>query len=722
MQSTPSTPSEDPPTPREGESYNAPLNWSPNWVGSFSGIDYTENGAAEGLDPYFVWADISGFAHLRKPGQMPNDMSHVPRRLPMLIVLQPGVTARDLLRALEPLARRAESADKLGDGPPVNIAATYLREESQVPGGVVPATISRSFFGIRLDRTLADVVRRFEIDLPQDATLALKALEQTSKCAERALLTGKVMALIDDGCAFAHPHFLTPGTAPGSFSTRVKRLWDMNVRGPLATVGPPAAFAIESYPGEYGRDLSDVELNALIAARSYNGRIDEDAAYADFAKGTLGNVNRLQRRAAHGTHVMDLACGPYFVQDTMCTLAAGVEPQNPTWTKSQTYATEGGGENAGDAQIIFVQLPMRTVQDTSGRNTMTKDVIDAFTYIFSQCADDAQIVVNLSWGALAGPHDGSHALEQHLDALIASQRALHPMPLPCNRLQVTVPAGNGYQSRTHANFTLEPEESQVLQWRTEPDDATESYVEIWLPHGVEVELAISDPLGNAFPVVTKGQVRNLAGYQAPLFPGSVLGVCYNDALLNGQNGHCILLALAPTVSLNATRPTAPHGVWKIVVTNKSECEGTVDAYVERDDVALGTRRGARQSYFEDINYDRLATEDDQRVDPECPDPRDAYVRREGVFNNISTGHLTEKVGGLRETDADFAEYSPNGVYTSRPKRPGTATPVPHFATTEESCTLRGIRAAGTRAAGSVRLSGTSAAAPQIARDLLNALP
>ena len=718
-----------PPASGKGRGDARTLDWSRKQIGSFSGIDYSEDGAANGLDPYFVWADISGFAHLRKPGQDARDLSHIPRRLPMLVVLQEGVTARDFLRALQPgLAKPTANTsqhERHTDDPMVSVPEAYLASES-VPGGVIPATISRGFFEVRADRELAKFVRRFEIDLPQEATLALSALENDPKPVKRPLLEGKVIALIDDGCAFAHPHFLTPAAAPGFFSARVKRLWDMNPRGPQSMVGPPWVFAAESYAGEYGRDFSDVELDALIASRTYSGRIDEDAVYADFAKGTLDNVNRLQRRSAHGTHVMDMATGPYFVQDTMCTRTGGIEPQNPTWQTAQTSLTEGGGQNASDAQIIFVQLPMRTVQDTSGRNTMTKDVIDALTYILSQCADDTQIVVNLSWGALAGPHDGGHALEQHLDALIASQRALHPMlpPMPAgmNRLQITTPAGNGYQSRTHAYAQLKPGDSQLLQWRTEPDDATESYMEIWLSDDLEVELVVSDPFGNVFPAVTHGQVQNLTGYQAPLQPGSILGVCYNGALLNGQNGHCVLLALAPTCSFANTRPTAPHGIWRVWVVNTGNCEGIVDAYIERDDVALGTRRGARQSYFEDKNYDRQAVEDNQRVDLECPNPHLAYVRREGIFNNISTGLLTEKVGGLRETDAEFAEYSPNGFSSGSTKRPGTATPVPHFATTEESRTLRGIRAAGTRAAGSARLSGTSSAAPQIARDLFNALP
>jgi hypothetical protein len=563
-------------------------------------------------------------------------------------------------------------------------------------------------------------VRHIEIDLPQEANLPLKPLKERHPPVQRDKLKGKVMALIDDGCAFAHPHF--GRVQAGAFKTRVKRLWDMNVRGALSTVGPPPGFGAELSPGIQGRDFSDAELNALIAARTYSGRVDEDAVYADFARGTLDNVNRLQSRAAHGTHVMDMACGPYFVQDTMCTREAA-EPANPTWDLAASFSTAGGGQDASEAQIIFVQLPMRTVQDTSGRNTMTRDVIDAFTYILNQCHEDAQIVVNLSWGALAGPHDGTHALEQHMDALIAWQRLQHPMVAPRNRLQITVPAGNGYQSRTHATLALQPgQHSPQVQWRTEPDDATESYVEIWLEQGMQVEVSITDPLGNTLvPPVGYGDVRNLSGYKASLLPGSVLGAFYHDAGLAGQNGHCVLLALAPTVSPQNLRVTAPHGVWTFTVTNIGTTKGVVDAYVERDDVALGTRRGARQSYFEDINYDRQAVKDDTRVDLDCPNPLAAYVRREGVFNNISTGKLTEKVGGVRESDLEFAEYSPHDVYSGLAKRPGTATAVPYYATSEESATLYGIRAAGTRAAGTVRLSGTSTAAPQIARDLFNAM-
>jgi hypothetical protein len=706
-------PYDNAPKPDKGRDRVVPWSPAPKPVETFTGVDYSVNGNADGLDPYLVWADLSEFAHLRKPNQVPDD--YRPKMLPVLIELQDTVSALQLVAFLTPpgLQRSQAVEGKAAQNPQLNIPSTYLQGPLAFAGAVFPAQANQAFFQKFKPEALAKFVRRIEIDLPQEAVLPLKPLgKEVAPARGRQPLRGKVVAIIDDGCAFAHPHFLRYPAGSPAAQTRVARLWDMNVRGPLSPVGPPAVFSLENYPGQYGCDYADTDLNALIAAHTHSGRIDEDGLYAQFAASTFDNVNRLTRRAAHGTHVMDLACGPYFVQDTMCT-RENAETANPTWEAAQ--------DDASGVQIIFVQLPMHTVQDTSGRNTMTTDVVNAMAYIVSQCADDAQIVVNLSWGALAGPHDGSHLLELEIDKLIVNQRMLHPMPPGKNRLQVVIPAGNGVQSRTHANFKLRPQRSQTLHWRTEPDDATESYVEIWLPHNMQVEVTIADPHGNSFPTVVKGDVRNLNNYKSELLPGSVLGVCYNDSKLNGPYGHCVLIALAPTIDPNNLRVTAPHGVWKITITNVCTHPGVVDAYVERDDVALGTRRGARQSYFEDLHYDRMAIDDDVQVDLDCPNPQAATVRREGVFNNIATGTHTIKAGGVRETDLEIAEYSPHHFYSSHPKRANTATPVHYYATTEESRTLHGIRAAGTRAASTVRLSGTSMAAPQIARDVVNAL-
>jgi hypothetical protein len=686
------------------------LEWSATPAGSFSGNHYSARGEADGLDPYFVWTDFGGFAHLRTKDQ-PEPDSHVPQWLPMLIELAEGVRASALVTR-----ERQEF---------LFIPPAYTRAYTDIAsGGVVPALINSNFFRrAREDVGLGELIQRLELDIPQKA-LAINTSVQLLQGAVAHVAAGaqqkaakplakKVIAFIDDGCAFAQPRFWRGSPAvPASFAPRVKRLWDMNTRSAASPQQAPVAFQPMEVAGEYGREFTDTDLKAMVLARTYNGRVDEDAVYADFAQGTQDNVNRLRGRSAHGTQVMDLGCGPYFLEDTMCS-RHNAEPANPTWAAAQ--------DDASDADIIFVQLPMDTVQNTSGRGTMMADVINAFTYIISQCPADVQIVVNLSWGALAGSHDGSSMLERYMDQLISAQRALYPFTGQpgANRLQIVVPAGNGYQSRTHANFSLKPGHKQLLQWRTEPDDATESFLELWMPANGNVDVRITTPSGNVLPLVHKGDVKTLLS--STTAPGSVVGVVYPGLPWPGYPGYFVLLALAPTVSIDATRATAEHGLWKVEVTNVGNSKIVMDGYIERDDVALHTRRGARQSYFDDPRYDRLAVVDDVKVDPESH-PAATYVRREGVFNNIDTGKKTEKVGGLRETDREIAEYSPSGIYSTRPKRAGTKTPITYFAVTEESSTLHGVRAAGTRSAGTVRLSGTSMAAPQIARDVFNALP
>lgn len=659
--------------------------WAPPARGGFTGIDYRERGAIRGLDPYLVWADVSGFAHLpAADGQS----ARTPEWLPILLVLADGVAPEDV-------ATR-ERRDLLR----VPGAYTARRSTGEQAANVVPATVRRRFFeALQQDATLRAQVRHIDVDVPQDLPddtqlpgsnrPPVQGMPSATEPGRR-----KLLAFIDDGCAFAHPHLLTGDPAvPTTLHTRVQRLWDQNPRP-----GLPA-----------GRDFSGAELDALIAAHTASGRVDEASVYAAAAGSASAPVNRLRERAAHGAHVMDLACGPFLLEDTLCARfnpihVAGDAHRAPTWHNTS--------DDAAEAPVIFVQLPMRTVQDTSGRGTMTQDVMNALQYILSQTAHDTDIVVNLSWGTLAGPHDGSAALERHIDSLVASQGG---------RLQVVLPAGNGFQSRTHARLFLTPAEPRhTLQWRVQPDDRTESYLELWLAPGTQVQVTVTPPDGAAGSgPVTEGMVRVLAD---PADPSRVrAAITYAAA---GISPPGLLVALAPTASLDPARPLAPHGAWRVEVTLPAGAPPTVvDAYIERDDVALGTRRGARQSYLEEAAYDKAAKVDPPLAAPPPALPLPPRVRREGIFNAIATGASVVVAAGLRENDRSFAEYSPTGIYTL-PVRPRAATPIDHAshcAITEESVMLHGVRAAGTRAGATVRLSGTSMAAPQVARDLFNVL-
>ncbi len=108
----------------------------------------------------------------------------------------------------------------------------------------------------------------------------------------------------------------------------------------------------------------------------------------------------------------------------------------------------------------------------------------------------------------------------------------------------------------------------------------------------------------------------------------------------------------------------------------------------------------------------------------------SLIRRSGSFNSIATGSRTVSVGATRmshlagdpgSADPKWALYSPRQPDPDRlrPERPGVVKMPRSQAYGDENPVLQGVTATGTLSGSVVRLRGTSAAAPQIARQLLN---
>ena len=194
---------------------------------------------------------------------------------------------------------------------------------------------------------------------------------------------------------------------------------------------------------------------------------------------------------------------------------------------------------------------------------------------------------------------------------------------------------------------------------------------------------------------------------------------YPETVATGRRGTCALLAIAPTFSFDDKTATAPSGVWQITLTNTGKKAVTVDAYVERDDVVIGTRGGARQSHFEDAWYDTSGNPDSFVDHPDNP----SLIRRSGSFNSIATGSKTVSVGGTRITGPRWAHYSPQkpDPDAERTQRPGVSRVPDAQAFSDENPATLGVKAAGTRSGAAVRLMGTSDASPQVARRILNGM-
>jgi hypothetical protein len=646
----------------EGTPVSAP-SWQPLPTGEFTDIDWSAPGAIDGQDPYLAWAEADHFAGYRLGrGKKP------PKWLPIVIELSQEADVPALVAA---------SRTTWLQIPRVYLNVPDLRFCS--------ARVKPRFFDkLRSDAHLRSMIQRFELGLPVEPhthALVDPCTPTSLPTPAHGLLYGKVLGLIDGGLALANSAFLDQHGR-----TRIRHFWRQDAyqngnwpgnqprhREPLdpARAGPPP------HDMGYGHELSGAAIDAAMAAYTRHGQVDEDALYQHL------QLWDLSKPVNHGTHVMSLACGPG-------------NPLHPVH------------DDASRADLVAVQLDWSNVLDTSG-GAMNVSVLDGLMYILARCAPIAQVVVNISWGTLAGPHDGSSILEAAMDQLIA---------LYGGRLQIAVPAGNAYQSRTHINATLAASETVTLHWRVQPDDRTQSFLEIWLPDGAQAVKVCVTPPGQAEPLPARGMGES--GVWTDLHGTPLCGLIYPATSALGSQGTCILLALEPTFSRKRSAATAPFGVWQVTLANMGTSDITLDAYIERDDVAIGQNTGARQSYFEDPDYDTSGNPGSFVDHANNPTP----IRRSGTFNSLSTGQNTVSVGGIRRhasPSGHFALYSPRkpDPDAGRPQRPGVKKLPDTLQVSDDNVALWGVRAAGSRSGSSVRLVGTSSSAPLEARSMIN---
>ncbi|MGB4115183.1 MAG: hypothetical protein WBK51_01395 [Polaromonas sp.] len=632
------------------------MQWTPLPTGSFTGINWAKPGATTGFDPYLIWAEADNFAGY--------GLSKPPKWLPLLIELAPGVSVAQF---------KAAASAKWLHVPPVYTSAA-------APAGLsyCTARVKQAFFKhIRPGGSLHALVKRFELGLPagHHADDPTQPTGQAPVPAG-ALLQGKVMGLIDGGLAFANANFLRNGKA------RTRYFWRQDQQGKGQT---PNALG-------YGYELTADQINQAMQHNTFGGLVDETAVYAHFKMGM-----ELNKRVNHGTHVLDIACGPR----TVLAQIANVPPElnaPPSWDLAD--------DDASQCDLVAVQLDWNTILDSSG-GSMNVHIADGLMYILSHCELTAKLAVNISWGTFAGPHDGSSVLEAAMDQLI---------DLKAGNLQIIIPAGNHYQNRAHTNVSLAKSESSIQHWSILPDDSTQSFLEIWIPANAEgITVQITPPGCKALPLLAWGK----SGSWNDSNGRPICALIYPKAVATGNNGTCALLAISPTFSFEKNTPTALSGIWKVELTNTHDGVVTIDSYVERDDVVSGSHTGARQSHFEDALYDTSGNPGSFVDHPDNPTP----IRRSGNFNSIATGKKTVSVGGVRVAGSMWAKYSPRkpDPDASRPERPGVVKIPDTQAFSDENPVLLGLKGAGTRSGGVARLVGTSDAAPQVTRKLFNAL-
>jgi hypothetical protein len=493
-----------------------------------------------------------------------------------------------------------------------------------------------------------------------------------------------VMGVIDDGIAFAQQRFRT--MVGGTVQSRVEYWWLQD-------------GVYQGQPLPFGREFDNIAINNLLTLCTHAGAVDEEELYrraglTDFQ----GRGHKSAAwRVAHGTHVMDQACG---------------------------YEQEA---SRGDRPIVCVQLPIRVTADTSGAHLLPY-VHFAIVYILQRALEIAKkagrqslpVVINLSYGIFAGPHDGTSPIEQMFEKIIALAAGLGV------ELRLVLPAGNSFLSRAHSQARKEmfvEDESGVprlsLNWRVPPDCRAPSFLEIWLPNRAgagrappRLKVTITSPTGVSRQL-TEGSTPAAVDWLTP--DNIIYGQMsfFDRAPPTYRSVFRVSLRATTHIDPSPTRPDAPAGRWTVTLDDIGLAPGdVVDLWVQRDDTLYGFPPRGRQSYFDVRSYRRF----DQEGRAKQTDNSGCPVLRAGTLNAIATGPSPIVMGGFLRKEKLPADYSSAGpISAALGAPPSNNDGVTAMAPSEDSRILTGVLGAGSRSGSVVALDGTSVAAPRTAR-------
>lgn len=471
------------------------------------------------------------------------------------------------------------------------------------------------------------------------------------------------IAVIDYGCPFLNRRF-----ASKRGGTRVRAIWDQGSKPdappkrPEDKVDPadgwpwhaPAAF-------KYGREMGPRTLDAVAKASRRRGSPEESVVYRGIDHLiAYADPRRRTWMATHGGHVMDMAAGerdPLTPQD------------KPDFV----------------APVVFVQLPSLTAADSAG-GSLGAHVLDGVRYAMSQVPEGKPLVVVISYGNSAGPHDGTSPAELALDELLHERGS---------NFAIVLAAGNARDDRGHARRSVSRDRSVMLRLLVAEQDTTDTFVEIWYERGgPPLQLRVRTPGRVWSEWIGAGEEARM---QSTGLDKDVVAMIRHDSEVPNGARAMALLALAPTAAPPGVDcALAEPGLWEIEWRLKpdesagqkaaADAAVRIDAWIERDDPARDSVGGRT----------RFADQED--------------TDEQHTLSGLATGEHTIKACGFNLASGEPAAYS------SLPEdgRPDDLTVL---VACEEDPLMPNIAAAATRSGEVYRMNGTSVSAPVLARRL-----
>lgn len=518
----------------------------------------------------------------------------------------------------------------------------------------------------------------FETDVPDAPAMPARMGNGLGK----TVITG----VIDDVIGFANERF-----RKSPDGTRVERFWMQGM--PAITAGRACI----------GGTVDRAQIDALLQSSPEESRIYDrlfpKGVYVirRAPRGELGltpydwlNARPYGFAQTHGTQVMDLAAG---------------------WPL---------GEAPADRPIMAVELPQLATLETWGARLdlfillgLQRLIYWADRWVENGKTVRAPLVVNLSYGVLSGPKDGSGLMEAEIARLVAARNA-EGVPTA-----VVLPAGNGFRDNCHAQIGLAPGARKDVTLRLQPDDQSVSFYEIWLNGLERMRLTITPPQGAKFDRLIQA-VDSVYDWQGSLGGGLMLTMArvyvrpYPPVGGAARGRTRVTIAFLPSQNHGVPHQVVPAGAYALELRNEGGEPLSAQIEAQRDETPPCFPTWGRQSY---LDHDLAHGWDGEMADYSAPG-EGSPVRRQGTLSGYATCQVpgVVVVGAAHDRDnrARSAPYSASGPSLGRAGPDMSAV-------ADETRAHPGVMAASTLSGGVSAFSGTSSAAPQVARALVTAL-